>query len=924
MARENKMPFGFESRKLMLSSFLLASLLATVSVATAATLDPLLRGLTAEKSDHPGLMPEKYLAMDLTRNPQDPTVGVILHLDGGRFDADLIPHLVVGSRRGRFVTARLPLSSLVYLEENNQVAHVEAARLLHPTMDLAVVDGQVDDVWAGAPAYTGAGVLVGVIDSGIDWNHADFKTAGGDSRILYIWDQYGLESSVSPPPGFAYGDEYNQVLINAGSVAQEDLSGHGSHVAGIAAGNGLTLAGQYSGVAPEADILFVKAFNDNIGGFPEDKTIDAMNYLADKAESLGQPMAVNMSLGGHMGPHDGTSAQEQLIDELSGSGLVFCIAAGNEGEAQLHHSGPAANTDFALTIDPYTPNGGSENDYLILNLWVEGAGNPSVTVSRSGTSVGPIASGSSGGEHTSYGTVVIDNATGGADPNNGDKQMIIQIDDRSGTVPASGDWEISVSAGTGTVDAWVATSTMTVYFPDSDQSSSVGMPGTSEAAITVAAHKTRQNWESLGGNVQYHPETSWGLAEVGDHAPFSSIGPTRDGREKPDLSAPGQGIFAPYSADTYHYPGDAFLNPSGDYLLSQGTSMASPFVCGVAALLLEKNGTLNATQIKNVLRLTASTDEYTGAVWNARFGAGKVDALAAIQVVGLPAPPPVGDVDDDGSTTVLDVVRLMNYIVDPSGHPLDSEARAEGDVYPAPAGDGLLNASDLARIIDFILESDEPGYAAPSAEPVRFEIADPVWQDGRWWQPINIDGTGVVAGQFALSLDGAVWNPDDLVCEAAAQVVAKVAGSQLRVIVLDADGSLSASGLSLRVPFQFDGDEPGLARTHGLLMAAQGGHPLQVQESAPLSQGFLRASPNPARGDMTVSFSRVQGKEYELSVFDMRGRQVRRFRGGGGDSPGQWVFDGRDNSGRRLPAGIYLLRYSSGNQRLTQKIVYTR
>jgi len=913
---------GLERWKTQLTMTLILVIMTSASVSFSASLDPLLKGLLQTKSnDGPGMVYENFLVIDASKNANDPHVAVILHLDGFTADLAQIPGLVVGSQTGAFITADIPLSSLPMLEDNDDISYVEAAYLQHTLMDMATVDGKVDQVWNGAPAYTGAGVLVGVIDSGIDWNHADFQTAGGDTRIKYIWDQY---VSGTNPDGFDYGAEYNEIQINAGNLTEQDLSGHGTHVAGMAAGNGLTLAGLYSGVAPEADIIFAKAYDDQQHGFPETKTIDAMNYLAGKAATLEQPIAINMSLGGHMGAHDGTSAQEQIVDDLSGTGVVFCIAGGNEGEASRHHSGPASGTNIVLNIPSYPANPGTGNDYVYLSIWVDGAGSPSVSVTCSGTTTGPVLSGNVEGLSTANGAVVIDNASGGINPANGDKQILIQVNDSGGVSPAAGDWTINISNGTGTAHAWIGASTMLTAFPDSDQSHSVGMPGTSEKAITVAAHKTRHFWDSYAGGTYSYGGT-WGAAAIGDHAPFSSLGPTRDGREKPDISAPGLGIFAPYSEDTTPYPGGTWLDTSGNYLLSSGTSMATPFVCGVVALLFEKNSTLNSDQIKEAIRSTAVVDGFTGGVWNNRFGAGKVDALAAIGAISTPAPPPTGDVNDDGDTSVLDLVLLVNYIVDPVGHPLDTDARTQGDVYPSPNGDGVLNASDLARMVDFILESDEPGYAAPQMNPIAYQIGQATWQDGRWWQPVNITGAGMAAGQFALNLEGASWHPQDLICDDDVQVVASDAGAQLRVLLYDLDAAMPSDGISLLIPFDHPAEQPAQAINSGLLMVDATGSAMMVEEIAISIAGYLQISPNPARNEMLVSFSKNSGREFGLTVFDIRGRRVRGVMTGlGADGPQKVIFDGRDDSGRLLPAGVYFMQLRSGEEVISRKIVLTR
>ncbi len=910
---------GSKQTKILL--LLILPLFLLVGSSFGATMDPLLKGLVHDKAvgTETSLAYDSFLVVDSSLDPQDPIIGVILHTEGLGVDLSGIPGLRVGSSVGDFITARVPMSSLSLLEADPNIVHVEAARLLRPTLSLARANANVEAVWAGEPAYHGAGVLVGIIDSGIDWSHEDFQTAPNTTRLKYIWDQF---ATGTPPTGYDYGAEFSAAQINAGSISEEDFSGHGTHVSGIAVGNGRASAGLHSGVAPQADIIFVKAFDDDMGGFPEDKTIEAMSYLADKAEQLDQPMVVNMSLGGHVGAHDGSSAQEIIIDQLSDQGLVFCIAAGNEGEAYRHDSGPASGTDIVLNIPPYS---NTSRDFVLLDIWVDGPTWPSVSVTYNGDTTGPAASGVRVDDITTHGTILIDNGTGGATPG-GSKEIIIQLDDQNVSNPGSGDWTITLSGGSGTAHAWVGFSTMTVAFPNSDQTYSVGMPGTAESAITVAAHKTRQTWDSLDGNTySFPPGSSWYQADIGDHAPFSSYGPARDGGEKPDISGPGLSIFAPYSSSTLPGAADSGLDVTGKYVISQGTSMASPFVCGVVALMLEKNPNLSPAQIKAALRGSAVNDAFTGAGWSPAFGAGKVDALAAVQAIPVLGPPPTGDVNGDDSTTVQDLVILANHIADPESYPLAAEDAAQGDVYPAAAGDGLLNASDLARIVGFILESDQPGYSAANREAIHFEVAEILWQDGRWWQPVRISGFGVTAGQFALNSEGAIWQPEDLVCDSGLQVSAGRVGSRLRVIFFDLDGGATAAGTTILIPLQRAGSEPLKAVSAGILMVDSIGEPLSVQKSVPGPAGYLRVAPNPAPGDMLVSFTRNGGRSYELAVFNLRGRRVRKIVSGPGtETSGQAVFDGRGDDGRMLPSGVYFVRLQSGDDIFSQKVVLTR
>ena len=167
-------------------------------------------------------------------------MGVILRLDGGLPDLADVPGLVVGSVCGDIATARLPLTSLTVLAGRDDLRAIEAATLAYPTMDVAIPSAHVDQVWAGTPAFTGANVIVAVIDTGIDFSHEDFDDADGSTRILNIWD---LNGTGTPPSGFTYGAEWSSAQIDAGTATERDYNGHGSHVTGMAAGDGSASGG---------------------------------------------------------------------------------------------------------------------------------------------------------------------------------------------------------------------------------------------------------------------------------------------------------------------------------------------------------------------------------------------------------------------------------------------------------------------------------------------------------------------------------------------------------------------------------------------------------------------------------------------------------------------------------------------------------
>ncbi|PSQ85604.1 MAG: hypothetical protein BRD40_00210, partial [Bacteroidetes bacterium QS_1_65_9] len=241
-----------------------------------------------------------------------------------------------------FVTARLTREQIAVTSQLTGVKSMRAAGVAGSHNDVAagvsgvraLNNGRLNDT-----QYQGQGTIVCVIDSGIDYTHGDFRGIADDtqSRILYIWDQtLSAQGSEEMPAqrggsdlsGFNYGVEYTRTHIEdeidgsaAGFVRQEDTDGHGTHVTGTAAGNGGGAGGgipaqKYRGMAPKADIIFVKAGN---GSFPFSNVIDGMNYCGEVAEDESKPLVVNMSLGANFGPHDGTSAQDQAVDNFVSS-----------------------------------------------------------------------------------------------------------------------------------------------------------------------------------------------------------------------------------------------------------------------------------------------------------------------------------------------------------------------------------------------------------------------------------------------------------------------------------------------------------------------------------------------------------------------------------------------------------------------------
>lgn len=222
---------------------------------------------------------------------------------------------------------------------------------------------------------SGKGVITAFLDSGIDYRHPDFRKEDGSSRILAIWDQ---SIAGNPPAGFRLGTEYDRNIIND-ALQQEDiqegyricpsrdLSGHGTHVAGIAAGNGRSSNERNRGVAYESDLLVVKLGTPGKNSFPRTTELMlGMDYILRKALELKQPVAVNISFGNTYGSHDGTSLLETYLSDMANYWKsVLVIGTGNEGSARGHTSGQLVmgrEQEVEFAVGEYEPA-------LSLQIW---------------------------------------------------------------------------------------------------------------------------------------------------------------------------------------------------------------------------------------------------------------------------------------------------------------------------------------------------------------------------------------------------------------------------------------------------------------------------------------------------------------------------------------------------------------------------
>ena len=534
--------------------------------------------------------------------------------------------LTVRSISGDVVTGTIALNKVAALAAIAEVERVEAARAMHLELDLSLVECRANLVHTGPPGRRGAGVIVGICDSGCDFTHPSFRRADGSSRILFLWDQ-GLTAVAgeAAPAGFGYGVEYNNAQINAAlataapfnSVRHRDPGGHGTHVTGIAAGDGSAPGqgrpgGTFVGLAPEADIIVVaNASNGNEGLGSSASTLDAVNYMYQRAGTLTRPCAINMSLGDNLGPHDGTTLLERGLDNLlGGPGRAFVKSAGNAGASRCHAEGTVgAGTTVDLRFNQPPGDAGMNQ----IDLWYRGADTFRISVvNPAGTVVGPINVGTASTLPLPGGnTVRIDHRNN--DAFNGDRRVFMTFSPGAAGTMQAGNWTIRIvsvaSPGGGRFDAWIQRGQVVPTFlaPHESTARTISTPGTAREVITAANYITRG-------------------AGVGSLATSSSRGPTRDGRAAPTLAAPGSAIV---SADGESSTGDPYQQMGG-------TSMAAPHITGTIALMFQKNPQRTQAQLIQCLTSTARSDGQTGPVPNTAWGAGKMDAQAAVNCVPSP------------------------------------------------------------------------------------------------------------------------------------------------------------------------------------------------------------------------------------------------------------------------------------------------
>lgn len=579
-------------------------------------------------------------------------VGLVCTVNGS-FDKEEMQSrgIIVGSRIGDIVSLRYPIQDLNAINNESSIEYLKMAGMAKPHLDKVKIGTNVDSVWQGInlpQSYTGKGVIIGITDWGFDYSSPMFyDTLLQDTRILAAWDQF--KNSGPAPQPYGYGTEYNTPtdMVNVGSDTANFYSyaTHGSHVAGIAGGSGAGL--DYRGMAFESQFLFV-TFQIH-----EAAILDAWEWMYEKAQAEGKRLVINGSWGiYHSSALDNSDILAQAIENYSNLGVVFVTSAGNNGDVNFHIQKDFANDTLKTKINFYNNAGLSTLWGQSIHMWGD-VGNDFSTqfvitdVANNivaSTPWYPTVSMASyidsflvpGGTDT----VFFNLSTDAAYPSNGRPQMRLRV-----TEPVNGYRAGFLStAANGTVHYWNLTELTTdvgnwgmsfgsigLGSTGGDNQFGVGIPACATNTITVAAYSS-----------EFY--TTTGNLVGGAEASFSSNGPLMDGTLKPDISAPGVQVassISSYTDATFQQVDEVDFNgrtyPFGRY---SGTSMSSPAVAGIAAIILEANPFLSANQVKDVIIQTARTDNHTGAIppHSVKWGWGKINAyqavLAALEIVG--------------------------------------------------------------------------------------------------------------------------------------------------------------------------------------------------------------------------------------------------------------------------------------------------
>lgn len=566
---------------------------------------------------------------------------------------------------GNIITANVPYDQLATVASLPAIKRVELPLLFRKDNDTLMKKyTTVDKVLAGRTPlnmpYTGTGVVIGIIDDGIEFGHPYFLDSAGKTCVDAIWN---MNFPGRPPTGFNYGtlwdsDTLNHILStgynSVPSITMQQKFGgalHGTPVASLAAGT--------DGVAPGATLVAVAltAFQDTL--LRSDRILDGISFIYNRARSLEKKCIINMSLGTQWGgPHDGKTMVERAIDNFSRDkpDLLICTSVGNDGNNWKHWGGFPINADSSFGFARLAYEGAmyfaipkrysstlrvSVTDSRSPNLNAPAISKDSILYQSPFINIDSIINHSTPVVFTSY--LRNGNMSGSirftASHYNDDyDELIISLQEF--TSPRSGaniDYHVNrfIFKGTGMVHGWFPFFNLhplyvfsnnpyptDATYRSTDNNFSSGIPTNAFSVLSSGAYNIRNCYENKLQNKVISSYQSCQLTY------FTSLGPTLDGRIKPDIITPGENVVSARSRWD-NFMGHEFIIAQ-DYQMFGGTSASSPITAGIAALIWQKFPSFTRDSVINLIKSTAYSDAYTLAIPNNRAGWGKADAFKAL------------------------------------------------------------------------------------------------------------------------------------------------------------------------------------------------------------------------------------------------------------------------------------------------------